>query len=287
MTEQQKLYACLGCNQVLAKDMKCGCNIIPSVFHTEKPSIGNDDVFDRIDRELTSVRNDIGILFSNCTSYVRVHDSLHKMIIERDDKIKSLEDRITLFGSNECAMNNKIEILETDRINSHIAWGTALEKIKSLEEKITESIDLELTKLRIQTNRLDQIEQRTETIYHDCLTKIKSLEEKENHNDEMRSSALSDFASRMNKIEKYIEINFANMYQLIAKIESKEKIQFENESAEDYRKRIDAVSLSFTSELRENYDKAINLIKEIGYGNASIGLYNDAQKLLKELGEIE
>ncbi len=87
MTEQQKLYACRNCNKVGMQQL-CDCGSIPPRLHLEneeKPSIGNDDVFDRIDRELTELRQQEN------------HSHINQLYIQKrlgllEDKIKFIEE---------------------------------------------------------------------------------------------------------------------------------------------------------------------------------------------------
>lgn len=138
----KQLYGCKRCNKIGYTD-PCLCsggvyevnltsrNLIDNhVLDTEryfdvgdsneKSSIGNDDVFDRIDRELSQLR-------AQSINHAMREDYL-------EDKIKSLEERTILFDSNECAMNDKIKELEEAISCIRARYNDRDNKIKSLEE---------------------------------------------------------------------------------------------------------------------------------------------------------
>ncbi len=183
-----------------------------------KPSISNDDVFDRIDEELATLGNDIRILFSNCTSYNRVHDSLHSMIIERDDKIKSLQDRIDLFSSNECAMNDKI--LELEEFREFVGKELELRNHEYIEHKYKiKALEEEMKDIRncIHQNetRLNKLESKEKIqLEHESLEeKFSNMEDHLIRQEEFLQNVITDIGQRLNDLENIedeekIKINF-------------------------------------------------------------------------------
>ena len=149
MTEQQKLYACLKCNKISTEILcLCGGESFSFIEWTikpdekiksleEKPSIGNEDVFDKIDAELENIHHLI------------IKQS--KWIFERDNKIESLNNRIKSLEENKdfpLAMNQALTDIDILR-----------NKIIKLEskEKIQFENELEETFAKHCVNKCDHI----------------------------------------------------------------------------------------------------------------------------------
>lgn len=139
----KKLYGCKRCNKVGYTD-PCACSGQVYALHlsqiknadVEKPSIGNEDVFDRIDRELHQLR-------SQSINHAVKEDELADRIKSLDDKLEMLRDTIS---SVDRAYDEQVELLHS--------------KIKSLEERITVNACLINDALITQSNRIFDLESK-------------------------------------------------------------------------------------------------------------------------------
>jgi hypothetical protein len=245
MTEQQKLYACTQCNKISVEDKFCNCSPLPSqrLEINEKPSIGNEDVFDRIDRELQDIRNyqvkQDKLAFEDQKKINELLLNQHSMT-RRIQLLEMHKEQVLALTKDNIMNNDKIKSLE-DKVRKH-EMTCPHDKVSSLDESC-KFFSYETIK---SIDRIDKLED-DKVIWKKCIDalenrhsamqdQIKSLEEKitESHErgDYNRDYGLDlhgtqiSILERLDKLEgslKYCNNMCESNIDRLDKLESKEK----------------------------------------------------------------
>lgn len=235
MIEQQKLYACKGCNKIgLEERCRCGrADTDKLTLHTnalcEKPSIGNEDVFDRIDRELNQLRA------QSINSEIRV-DKLQNKIKSLEDRIYKAENYIPEGWSN---YENRFRLLEEKSESFSKAENEFINRSNYLIDKVRKiEMTYPINKLKIIEDKIRSLEEITNRVMaeekhqskfidellinqHNIIRNIQALEKEGHYIRESYADRDNEISALRDKLSEAIEM-IAKLNNRIAKLESKD-----------------------------------------------------------------